>query len=308
MTIVALPGGRRLALASLGITSEHYREGRPDRHNRGHVLAGAGALSLGGLIDGLKQPIWLRTRPPLSHLKDQRGDCVICGPLRAFCTTPGSSVRKWRGSCLSRVGRWLPSAREHVVQPLPLSQRERGLTSALLSYYGGGATSLAGAASAVANLDIAEINRFNSAHNFLAMLRVGLRRISRGGHSKPLLSGWYPLRRGHHVGHARTRRRSQAGPRERRCACFGAGGRHVFTVPADDRNISQYAAADRPTPCTPGQPPGPLRHLRRRPRTCSFAPISVEISKSQSRQAGSWLKSGAKASTPCSWPSVHSDR
>ena len=158
-------------------------------------------------------------------------------------------------------------------------------------------------------LEIAEINRFNSAHNFLAML-PGTGYVEYPEEDIQSLS--FPdasFRRGHHVGHARTRRRSQAGPRERRCACFGAGGRHVFTVPLRRPDLSQYAAADRPTPCTPWP-------ATRAPQTPPSATADMlvrtdfgrDFKSHRCRQAGSWLKSGAKASTPCSWPSVHSDR
>lgn len=213
------------------------------------------------VMDGLKHAIWIQTRPPLSRFKDELGDCVICGATTRFLYNPwviGPDVARDLPSAIAdgyrrRESMWCSHC--HA------SQRERGLTSALLCYYGGGAPSLGAALPVMAGLDIAEINRFNAAHQFLAML-PGIRyveypdedihNLSFAGESFDLVIRSDTLE--HVADPARGLLET--------LRVLRPGGRHIITVPIRPdlaKSHPRTGLAD----VHHGRPPGLLRHFRR---------------------------------------------
>ena len=140
------------------------------------------------------------------------------------------------------------------------SQRDRGLVAALLELYGREASSLIAALPAMCDIDIAEINRFNGAHDILTRLpRVryveypeeDLRSLSFGDASFDVVLTSDTLE---HVADP------AAALKETR-RVLRPGGRHLFTVPIrPDLDRTRSRAGQRPI--YHGRPPGPFRHLR----------------------------------------------
>lgn len=218
-------------------------------------------MGISATVNKIKDAIWFRTRPPLSRLSDDRGYCVVCGHTSRFLYNPwvidsviaAETPRDVADGYRRRESLWCSHC--HA------SQRERGLTSALVTYYGRGASSLALALPAMRELHIAEINRFNAAHHLLAEL-PGIRYVeypeedihdlSFGDASFDVVITSDTLE---HV--ADPQRALQETFRVLR-----PGGRHIFTVPlrpdlAHSRSRSGLRQIHH------GRPPGPWRHLRK---------------------------------------------
>lgn len=208
--------------------------------------------------------VWIHTRPPLDRRQDQDGLCNVCGESTRFLyntwAIPPALTRDFRSTAVRDAYR----QRESMwCSACGASNRERSLWSVVIEHYGEHATSARALVmeTRFASLQIAEVNRLNAGHEYLATLPdltyaeypdEDIQALSYADDRFDLLITSDTLE---HVADYRL------GLRETR-RVLRTGGRHILTVPLrPDLPVSQDRSGM--DPIYHGAPPGPLAFFRR---------------------------------------------
>jgi len=208
--------------------------------------------------------VWIHTRPPTDRFRDVHGECEVCGQHVRFIYSRWAMPTRLSRDFRSAEVREAYRRRESMwCNACGASARERGLWRVLIQHYGQGATSartLAGEPEFI-GLRIAEINRLNAGHQFLAASphvtyseypEEDIQALSYPSDSFDLVITSETLE------HVPDFRRALKETRR----ILRSGGRHVFTVPLRP-DLPSSQNRQELEPIHHGVPPGPLALLRR---------------------------------------------